>query len=154
VERAVFAKPELSGKEEPDRVIAARHLSLLPLHRAAVFFHTGKLDRTASLTPALRPVATKVSPSFPSPLWMPCPSSRGGKRRRLPPHRHACRWECRPSSQAGKDLARAAAVVAVRAALLVFPPLFLLRVSRLSRHVAVAVSTAAVAVTPACMRAL
>jgi hypothetical protein len=34
---------ELSGKEEPDRVVAAGHLPLLPLHHIVVFFNVGKL---------------------------------------------------------------------------------------------------------------
>jgi hypothetical protein len=47
---------------------------------------------TASPTPALWPMDTKVSSSFPSSMWMPRPSSRGGKRRRSPLRRRARRW--------------------------------------------------------------
>jgi hypothetical protein len=57
---------------------------LLPLlqrcHAAVFFLFADEPRRPSSPTPALRPVATKVTPSFPCPLWTPRPSSRGGIR--------------------------------------------------------------------------
>jgi hypothetical protein len=59
-------------------------LPVLPRRRATtfVFLPADEPHHHTSLTPALRPVATKVRTTASLPMWMPRPSSRGGTRSR------------------------------------------------------------------------
>jgi hypothetical protein len=62
-------------------------------HVVVCFLLADEPCRLSSLTPALRPVATKVRTSFPCPLWTPRPSSRGGtlcSHRATAQPRHRC----------------------------------------------------------------
>jgi hypothetical protein len=74
-ERVVYTKPELSRKEEPDWVITACRLPLLPLHRAVVSFHTGK-HAPLLFTDAFTSAKSHQGKNRPSPLICGCPRLR------------------------------------------------------------------------------
>jgi hypothetical protein len=91
-ECAIFVKPEPSGKEVSDQVVAARHLPMLPIHRATVFFQDVKLALHRFTNACTTARAHQVEPEFPLSHAGARHSSRWGKCHRSPPCRRARRW--------------------------------------------------------------
>jgi hypothetical protein len=121
-----FAKPEPSGEEEPDQVVATRHLPLFPLHHATVFFHAGKLAPCRFTNACTLAYGHQGEPEF-FPFHVDAPVFEPRGKSAVVRHRAAAltAGDAGHRARLGKNFASAAAVIAARAALLVFPPLFL-----------------------------
>jgi hypothetical protein len=121
-----FAEPEPSGEEEPDRVVAALHLPLFPLHHAVVFFHAGKLTPCRFTNACTSARGHQGEPKI-FPFYVDAPAFEPRGKSAAVRHRAAAHaaGDAGHRARLGKIFAGAAAVIAARAAPLIFPPLFL-----------------------------